>query len=89
MKQLIWKELMEIKWIGLALVVAPLVLMAWIGSPLTYLNYLNPEPFSAGVWVSLGFLLGATAYSRELAWDTPRFICSRPIRWWQWWIVFV
>lgn len=82
-RRLLWKELHEVKWFAAALIGVPTMLAA-SGEVLTY----RGEMHSLGtfIWIAAGLLLGALAYSRELGWDTPRFLYSRPIPWWHVWV---
>lgn len=85
MKRLIWKEIHELRWWAVVSVALPCVLVA-LGHPMWYRGD-DPEMPLAMLWPVAGFLLGAASYSKELAWDTARFLYSRPVRWGHLWLV--
>lgn len=85
MKRLIWKEIHELRWWVIVSVALPCALVT-LGHPLWYRGD-DPEMPLAYLWPMAGFLLGAASYSKELAWDTARFLYSRPVRWGHLWLV--
>lgn len=82
--RLFWKELYEVRWGIVAIVLLP-PLLAATGDVLTFRGELSS--LGSSIWIASGFLLGAFSYSRELMWDTPRFLYSRPVAWWHVWLV--
>jgi hypothetical protein len=82
MTRLLWKEISFSLWILLLSIAATTIIVA-TGDPL----FFRDDAGSTSSWIALVFfILGLRAYSSELAADTPAFLYSRPIRWWQIWL---
>lgn len=79
MKRLLWKEFRSSLWYVL-FACAIVTVMTFTGDPL----FFRGIDYSTSVvcLIVVFFLMGLRAYSTELADDTPRFLYSRPIRWW-------